>query len=449
MNIVLISCDSLRADHLGLYGYHRPTSPNLDSWAADAVVADNFICPGVPTTPAHTSVFTGQTTLTHGLVSHRGGMEPRAGYPWIPSIFHDNGYLTGAVDNIKRLLPWYTLGFEDYIDPSRRFRHVWSIPMSVLNQRTIPWVREHAGAEPFFLFVHTWDTHTPYLPPLDVRHTFYPGDPCDPNVDTMRPFRRQYFHERSGEWLAELERDLGRGPITDTGYLEAIYDACILGLDQHLTNLLHVLEETGVADDTLVMIFGDHGEMMGSHDIYFDHHGLYEGNIRPPLLCRWPNGGVSGGRRVRQLCQHQDLGATALSAAGFEAPAGVEGLDLLPLLRGEAVSDWRGHVLSQECTWQAAWAMRTDTHKLIASRGPSLHNRPARELYNVVTDPGETDNLYLSEWELAAELENKMEGEIAARLAALGLADDPVCHENISLGRRWFEWLENRSGRRT
>ncbi|HAZ63385.1 MAG TPA: hypothetical protein DCZ72_07225 [Armatimonadetes bacterium] len=436
--------DSLRADHLGIYGYHRPTSPNLDSWAADAVVADNFICPGVPTTPVHTSLFTGQIPLTHGLVSHRGGMDLRPGTPWIPGIFSEAGYMTGAVDNIKRLLPWYTIGFEDYIDPSRRFRHVWSVPMSVINQRALPWLREHAGREPFFLFLHTWDTHTPYLPPLDIRHTFYPGDPCDPNIDTMRPFRRQYFYERSREWLAQLHQDLGREPITDAGYIEALYDACILPLDQALANLFAQLEDLGVADDTLVMLFGDHGEMMGSHDIYFDHHGLYEGNIRPPLLCRWPNGGIAGGRRVRQIIGHHDLAVTSLAAAGLDVPAEMEGRDALPLLRGEAVDDWRTHTLSAECTWQAAWCLRTDTHKLIAAQGPSLHNQPAHELYDLVADPGETTNLYLSEWELAAGLQAQLENEIALRLEDLGLAEDPVRHENISLGRRWFDWLAQR-----
>ena len=446
MNVLLVSLDSLRADHLGLYGYHRPTSPNLDAWAADAVVADAMICSAVPTTPSHTSTLTGWTSLTHGLVSHRGGLDPRPGYPWVPSILHDHGFLTGAVDNIKRLLPWYTLGFEDYIDPSRRFRHVWSVPLEVLNQRTLPWLREHAGREPFFLFVHGWDTHTPYLPPADVRHTFYGGDPCDPACDTMQPFRRQYFYERSRDWLAQLRADLGtERPITDAGYLVALYDAAILHMDRHLADLLAVLDETGVADDTLVLICGDHGEMMGENDIYFDHHGLYEGNIRPPLLARWPAGGISGGRRIGELVQHHDLAPTILEAAGLSVPSAMEGRSLLRLLCGEGETDWRDFILTQECTWQAAWALRTQRHKLIAARGPSLHNQPARELYDLGADPGERENLYLDAWELAGELEARLESTLATQMAALGIDQDPVRHENISLGQRWFDWLEARA----
>jgi arylsulfatase A-like enzyme len=448
LNVLLISLDSLRADHLGLYGYPRPTSPNLDAWARDAVVADTMICPAVPTTPVHTSLFTGQSSLTHGIVSHRGGMEPRDGYPWLPSLLHDRGWLTGAFDNIKRLLPWYTLGFEDYIDVSRRFRHVWSVPLEVINQRAIPWLREHAGREPFFLFVHGWDTHTPYLPPADVRHAFYERDACDPANDSMRLFRRQYFFERSREWLDELAADLGnRGPVTDVDYLVALYDAAILHMDRHLANLLAALDESGVADDTLVLMFGDHGEMMGENDIYFDHHGLYEGNIAPPLLARWPGGGVGGGRRVPEIVSHLDLAPTILAAAGQEAPAAMEGFSLLNLLRGGTEPHWRDHLVTQECTWQAAYAVRTPTHKLIAARGPSLHNQPAREMYDLLADPLDTHNVYLEQWELAAELEQCLESWVTTKLAALGEEEDPVRHANISLGRRWFDWLAARSGR--
>ncbi|MBI2298059.1 MAG: sulfatase [Armatimonadetes bacterium] len=447
MNILLLTIDSLRADHLGCYGYSRPTTPNLDSWAADAVAVDRFYCPGVPTTPVFTSLLTGQLPLNHGIVSHRGGMSPRAGYPWLPALLQHACYTTTAVDNIKRLLPWFTDGFEYYIDPSHRHGHIWSASTQTLNQRTIPWLRGHAGKEPFFLFVHGWDAHTPYLPPMDVRHAFYPGDPCDPACDSMRMFRRQYFHVRSADWLKQLCDDLGKpGPITDVDYLVALYDACLLHMDRHVADLLSVLDESGVADDTLVLFLGDHGEMMGEHDIYFDHHGLYEGNINPPLLARWPNGGIAGGRRMGQLAQHQDLAATILSAAGQAIPERMDGFDLLPLLRGENNQPVREWLTSEECTWQAAWAIRDATHKLILARGPSLHNQPGAELYDLVNDPGETTNLYLTEYEVAEALERRLEGWIAERVAALGIEGDPVRHENISLGRRWFEWLEGRKG---
>ncbi|NUQ01183.1 MAG: sulfatase [Armatimonadetes bacterium] len=442
MNVLLISCDSLRADHLGCYGYPRATSPRLDAFAQDAVLGEWMLCPTLPTTPVHTTMMTGWHSLTHGLVSHRGGLAPRAGYPWLPSILQQAGYTTAAVDNIRRLLGWFADGFEYYIDPAHRHGHIWTASTETLNQRTLPWLREHRD-EPFFLFLHVWDTHTPYLPPLPLRNRFYEGDPCDPRHTSMERFRRQFFYVRSEQWLAQLCEDLGQsGPLTDTEYLVSLYDSCILHMDEHLGRLFDALDELGLSEDTLVILVGDHGEMMGENDVFFDHHSLYEGNLHVPLLVRWPAGGLSGGRRVAPMVQHLDLAPTILAAAGQPVPESMEGHNLLPLLRGESSAPVHKQLITQECTWQASWAIRTETHKLIIARDQGLHNQPPREFYDLANDPRETRNLYLEQWPLAEELEARLEGWIARKLDALGLAEDPVRHENISLGRRWYDWLE-------
>ncbi len=448
MNVLLVSMDSARADHLSCYGYPRDTTPNLAAWAADGVIADRMFCSTLPTTPSHTSLFTSWHSLTHGLVSHRGGLSPRAGYPWLPSIVEQAGYTTVAVDNIRQLLPWFSSGFEFYIDSSHRHGHTWSVSTQCLNERTIPWLRQY-GQEPFFLFLHVWDPHTPYLPPLDIRHRFYDGDPCDPRNESMHAFRRQFFYKRSEQWFAQLCSDLGvSGPITDVEYIVALYDACLSHMDEHLGCLLHELDVLGLADDTLVLLLADHGEMMGENDVYFDHHSLYDGNLRVPLLARWPAGGVSGGRRFDTLLQHVDIAPTVLEAMGQPIPEAMEGHSALAHLRGQSSERLHDALYAQECTWQAAWTIRTDTHKLIVQRDEGLHNQPTRMLFDLVADPGETRNVFLEQWELAEELEIRLEAWIAAKLRSSGLDQDPVCHENISLGRRWYDWLaDRRAGR--
>ena len=227
-----------------------------------------------------------------------------------------------------------------------------------------------------------------------------------------------------------------------------MYDAEIRNMDRHLGDLLGALDETGTADDTLVIILGDHGEMMGENDVFFDHHSLYEGNIKPPLLARWPSGGVTGGRVVDVLTQHVDLAPTMLSAAGLAIPETIEGSDILPHLRGESDLPVHDALYTCECSWQAGWAIRTDTHKLLLARGPGLHNQPPRELYDFRVDPLETTNVALSQWEIAAELEDRLEGWIGRKLRQNGLDADPVCHDNITLGLRAWEFEAERQAER-
>lgn len=450
MNVLVLSIDSLRADHLGCYGYRHNTSPNLDALAAEGVLAERCFCPVVPTSPVHTTLFTGQHPITHGIVAHGGDRVPDEDRPWLPTMLQGAGYTTCAVDNLRQIKPWFADGFEFYLDPSHRHGHTWSVPMSLLNTRLLPWLKSHTEEQPWFLFVHCWDPHTPYLPPRELRDMFYEGDdPCDPLNDSLDRFRRQYFHHWFSPWLDQLADDLGGGRrVTDRDYLAALYDAEIRSMDRHVGDLLDLLEETACADDTLLIVLGDHGEMLGENDIFFDHHGLYEPNLHPPLIVRWPNGGIEGGRRLDQLVQHLDLAPTILSAAGMELPEVTEGSDLLPLLTGRDELPVHDALYTCECTWQAGWALRTETHKLLLARGPGLHNQPPRELYDLVNDPDERHNLVLDDWELAEELTAQLEGWIARKLQQAGLDHDPVTHDNLTLGRRAWSYEDDRAAAR-
>ena len=120
MNLVMIVIDTLRADHLGCYGYHRNTSPYMDDFAGDAVVCDTHISPAIPTHPAFTTLNTGQFSITHGIVAHSGrNLIPRSS-PWLPLILHKNGYTTCAVDNLSQWQLDFHRGYEFYIDPTQR-----------------------------------------------------------------------------------------------------------------------------------------------------------------------------------------------------------------------------------------------------------------------------------------------------------------------------------------
>jgi arylsulfatase A-like enzyme len=433
MNFLLISIDTLRVDHLGCYGYSRPTSPTLDRLAASGALCEQFLCPAIPTHPSYTTFYTGQHPITHGVVAHGGNAALAAETPVLPELLVRAGYATCAVDNLARSKPWFSRGYEFYIDPSLRRSHALMVSAEELNHRAIPWLRAHAH-DPFFLFIHYWDPHTPYLPPERYRSLFYDGDPCDPRHRSLEPLWStplgQVWRDTWFKWLG--------GRVTDAAYVAALYDGAIRYLDDEIARLLRVLDETGAGDDTLVLLFGDHGESLTEHGIYFDHHGLYDCTLRVPLIARWP-GRIPAGRRLPQLVQHTDLAPTLLDAAGLTIPETMEGRSLLPLLTGASSEGHHSRLIAEECTWQAKWALRDDRYKFILARQPDLYGSPARELYDLSADPGEARNLAGERPDLARELEAELEGWIAGRLKASGRTVDPLIEQGITLGRRYYE----------
>ncbi|MCC6446457.1 MAG: sulfatase [Armatimonadetes bacterium] len=437
MNIVLIDIDTLRADHLGCYGYHRPTSPTVDRLASEGMLFENCLAPGIPTTPAHATIYTGMHPIAHRIVTHGGAADLDNRLPFLPEQLERAGYTTCAIDNLYDIKRWFARGYEFYINPARRHRLGLMVTCDEINRRAIPWLKMHAR-EKFFLFIHYWDLHTPYLPPARYRNLFYQGDPFDPANKSLEAMDRQIFGEMWRDfWFPKLG-----GYVTDAEYIVSLYDGEIRYLDDGIARLLEALDETGAAEDTLVLLTADHGESMYQHDIFFDHHGLYECNIRVPLIVRWP-GRAAPGSRFTPMAQHPDLAPTLLDAAGAKIPPETEGQSLVPILTGESVEPLYDAVVLGECTWQAKWGLRTDRHKFILSRQPDLHGSPVRELYDLSHDPGEEINLIDTHPDLARSLEDRLESWIARRLESLGLPD-PLVEQGITLGNRWVEWNEKR-----
>jgi arylsulfatase A-like enzyme len=436
MNILFIDIDTLRAVHLGCYGYPQPTSPAIDRLASEGVVFERCYAPGIPTTPAHATMYTGMHPLSHNIVSHGGAADLDRKIPVFPELLQRAGLTTCAVDNLFDIKPWLARGYEFYINPSHRHRMRLLVSCEEINSRAIPWLKQHAG-EPFFLFVHYWEPHTPYLPPERYRRFYEGGDPFDPANQGLERMKQTPFWSMWGDtWFRKL------GPVTDPEYIVSLYDGEIRHVDDGVAALLQALEETGAAADTLVLVTGDHGEVMYQHDIFFDHHGLYEENIRVPLVLRWP-GRLPAGARVREFVQQMDFAPTLLSWANAEVPPSVEGRDFRGLAEGTDPSPLWDRVVCCENTWQSKWAVRTDSHKLIVAREPDHHGMPMRELYDLAADPGESCNLALEQSERADALEAWLERWIADGLRRHGRSEDPLRAQPITLGRRWTERARN------
>jgi arylsulfatase A-like enzyme len=282
------------------------------------------------------------------------------------------------------------------------------------------------------MFMHYWDPHTPYLPPRAYRRLFYEGDPYDPTNTSLDAMRE---HPLGQAWEEAWFKMLG-GRVTDADYIEALYDGEIRFLDEGLAMLIGALEKQGLADDTLVVITGDHGELMYRHGVFFDHHGLYDGNLHVPLIVHHPS---LAPRRVPQLVASIDVAPTILDFCQLETPPEMDGTALTPWLRGEREDAVRPYVVSQECTWQMKWSLRRPDEKVIVAREPDYYGTPPLEYYDLREDPDEMNNRADDRPERAAELAQELEAWLAARMAAHGLEEDPLVAHGLTLGRAWKE----------
>jgi arylsulfatase A-like enzyme len=416
MNIVFIALDTQRADHLGCYGYEKNTSPIIDALASQGVVFERCYAPNIPTHPSFTTMLTGKEAITHNIVNIGGRVPIEEGVRLLPEILKEHGWNTAAIDTMGR---HFNRGFDTYISPQwdrsdpltlRRAEHITDAALPVLAELKAD------KEKPFFLFLHYWDPHTPYLPPADFRTMFYPegADPYDANNHSMdKAWNDEMFQWYFHDWMPG---------VTDSSYVNALYDAETAYMDWQLRRLFAALEP--VKDDTLIVITADHGEILDEQLGFYDHHGLYEGNVHIPLILIWP-GKLPAGKRVPGFVQNLDYLPTFFELAGIPDTEKLEGKSLLPCIFGERDGNYDELFLS-EATWEVKRAYRNNKWKFIHSFEPDPHNRPLQELFDLEADPTEQVNLAETHPEIVAELKGRLDAWVAKRLAETGRTEDPV-----------------------
>ncbi|HPO13665.1 MAG TPA: sulfatase [Candidatus Hydrogenedentes bacterium] len=427
LNVIVIAIDTLRADHLGCYGYGRETSPNIDAFAGASVVGEWHIAPAIPTHPSFVTINTGQYSITHGIVAHGGGRDIPRTAPWLPQVLHQQGYTTCAVDNLSQWRLDFHRGYEFYIDPTQRRALSLNADNREINRRLLPWL-EHHCSERFFCFVHYWDPHTPYLPPRAYRKLFYTGDPNDPKHANLAGMEK---HRLGKVWRETWFNKLGPH-ITDAEYIVSLYDAEIRYCDEGIGQLLRTVEALGLRENTVIILLSDHGEMMYRHGIFFDHHGLYDGNLRVPFLVRHPE---YAPRRLPMMTAQVDVAPTIAEICGITVPQEMEGKSLVPWLRGDRQDAVRESIVCQECTWQMKWALRTPEYKFILARQPDVYGTPLRELYDLRSDPRELVNMVERCPEIARTMEQQLEEWIEEKMRRNGLTKDPLLAHGLTLGK--------------
>ena len=418
-NIIFFGIDSLRADHMSLYGYPRLTTPHMDRFAQGGAFFDRTYSAYIPTTPAYTSMFTGMDLFSHQVVAlrHKGGLRPEV--KTLAEVLRENGYTTTCVG--FRGNP-ASRGFDSYIDfPGWGSWNEGRSPKAEnLNKVAIPELdRLTKAKEPFLLFLRHMDPHAPYLPPAPYERAFYHGNECDPKNKSMQPVMTfKPFCDFFASWMPP--------GISDKDYVIAQYDGAVAYMDAAIATIFTALEAKGILDESIVVINSDHGETLYDHECYFDHHSMYDQTLHVPLILRYP-GKVPAGLRVGGYNRHEDLMPTILELAGIESGIKFDGKSLMPMIRGE-VASYESEFYITECTWMRKHGWRTPQWKLIIALEPDMHFKPPVELYNLVEDPGELVNLADSQPQMVALLKGRMEAWLAKREAETGLPN-PIYHQ--------------------
>jgi len=433
-NILLVTMDTVRADHVSVYGYARDTTPNLRAFAKESTVYDRAMATAGFTLPTHASMFTGLYPAWHRAEvspAHPfgGPLPPRsrtlasmlraAGY-WTAEAVANYGYLgkssgltQGFALTDARLAahlsdsdrPFYlregarkllsaamnTDGFDEYrLRAADIDRHASTLLEQARSQQ-----------RPFFVFLNYMDAHVPYLPPPQFRDKFSAGDPA------LKPISAKEYLA-----LRDAVND-GKRVLTEEEkrYLVSQYDAGIASIDAAIGDLLARLRELGLYENTLIIITSDHGEAFGEHNRMEHAIGsVYQDQLHVPLLVKYP--GQQEARRVDALVSEVDFLPTVLELAGIAAPAGLQGQSLRAP-RGDsgavfAQSEARGSQRENPRLRGARRAIFSGNLKLIVWTAGNP------ELYDVAADPGELHNLYNPADASAEALEKRMHEWLAA-----------------------------------
>lgn len=405
-NVLLLGIDSLLSTHMSLYGYHRLTTPHMDKFAEGGTVFENNFSPSIPTTPGYASMLTGKDVFGTDVVAlrHKGPMGDHVAT--LAEVLGENGYNTTCIGFTGNPA---SRGFQKYLDysgwgPDESGRSPKAESMNVV---AIPELKRlHEEDKPFFLMLRHMDPHSPYLPPRPFERIFYDKDEFDPNNKSMDPvFDFKPFADYFVSWIPE--------GCTDKDYVIAQYDGAIAYMDACIQNIFQTLEDMGIMDETLVVITSDHGETLYDHDCYFDHHGLYDVTLRVPLVFRYP-GKVPAGKRHADYTQLKDIMPTILEILDIQTDLSFDGRSLMPLMKDEWLEPEPEFYIT-ECTWMRKHGWRTPEWKLIHALEPDFHFKPEVELYNLIKDPDENNNVAEEEPEVVAMLEARMQAHIAKR----------------------------------
>jgi len=374
-DVIVYLVDTLRADHLGCYGYPRETSPRVDAVAAESVLFEEAVAQSAWTRPSVTSLLTGLEPHNHG-VQERLDKLPES-FDTLPEILRRKGYETAAFVSSSVITARFGFdqGFDIFLQRVKETIEPERPTSEWVNEEALRWLEQRDPERPFFLFLHTLDPHMPYRPP--------------------EPFRQRLALEvdpRAGllEQVVALRDGLRPGSARDQKEISALYDAEIAANDAAFGRLMEELRARGLYDSLLLVFVSDHGEEIFDHGGWEHGATLYQELVHVPLFLKLPRG-AGAGRRIGETVRQVDVLPTILDVLGGEIPPGIQGRSLLPLLRapsGRPPAAFSSLDLDGRRIESVVLGNRKLIHTLAHDRRPL-----GLELYDLASDPEERRNL--------------------------------------------------------
>ena len=397
-NVLLITVDTLRPDHLGCYGYGRDTSPVIDALAARGVLFRYAITAAGRTVQSFPSILTGVYPMEHGLRYEGQSHEILTSRLTLTGALRSEGYGSFAVTqglNVGLHRDFDMYDPDIYLDPQGNRVTVPTRNDREASRKASAWLRSRReNRSPFFLWLRYNAPHWPYEAPGEFAEKF------DPGYDGAHTFNEEFSQ---GAERGAIVFGIERLPDREIEHAVAHYDGEIAYADAAIGDLLDTIATMGWRENTIVVLTSDHGESLGEHDYFFEHGAyLYDPSVRVPLIIAAPGllpEGVVIDRQVRTI----DIFPTVLELAGVRIPAGLQGVSLVSRARGEKTGagppaysesgrnfyelNPRQYIGGVSGKWRM---IRSDRYKLIMiPRDPE----PVWELYDLVNDPGESRNV--------------------------------------------------------
>ncbi len=412
MRILYVDIDSLRPDHLGCYGYHRNTSPNIDRVAAQGVRFHNLYVSDSPCLPSRTALWSGRFGIHNGVVNHGGaaaemfnegigrGMQSTLGKTGWMQCLRRLGLKTATVSPFGErhsAWHWYANFNEIYNTGRGGMERADEIAPVALD-----WLPRHGGEADWFLHVNFWDPHTPYRTPSGFDNPF--AD--DPTPAWLTEEVRRQHWQGVGPHSAQEPLGFEGGDLFGGAYphqpfvmdsmtqVRRMFDGYDMGIryaDQSIGRLLNALSDLNVLDETVIIISADHGENLGELNVYGDHQTADGITPHVPLIVRWP--GLTENPRVdKALHYHVDFAATLIELLGGRAPENWDGVSFADAFQNGVPRGREALILSQGA-WSGQRAVRWEDYLCLRSYHDGYHGFPDVMLFDTVCDPHEQQDL--------------------------------------------------------
>lgn len=408
MKIICFDIDCLRPDHLGCYGYKRPTSPTIDAIAEQGVRFEHYYCASSPCLPSRTAWASGRFGIRNGVISNHGAGArfyirtrtyggPQPENEMLMRHLRRHGYDTISFSNFadRHNALWFMYGWSEYHTPNLKGGGETA---EEVNAPLLRWLKHNATRENYLLHINYWDVHRCYK--MDAawadRFRGIPVEQPWPDEETIRAHQ-----EIKGSFTAQGQFRDGISPFPlmpgsissrkDFEHMINGYDAAIAYTDNQVKVVLDELNRQGVLDDAAIIVSADHGDAFGEHGIYSDHVCADECIHRIPLIIRWP--GVSAvNQESDALLYNVDLGPTLCDLLDIPVPADWDGLSFKDNIQGSPGVD-RDYLVWDCGLYTVQRAVRTKTHLMIRTYDDFGYPFEPVELYNIAEDPYQTQNI--------------------------------------------------------